>query len=172
MHKLALVAALFFASTVLASCHPAAVESPESAPPTTDSTSVPREADTGKGSPATTPAATSPQNDALETAPDVDAEGSQLNAIDQPIELPGRDCDGDGADDIPIDADGDGVEDFCEINHQDADFPLDTDNLADTAQDPSPQQIGPPMDCDLDGEDDDIRMDYDGDGLPDECEIY
>ncbi|MEO1209599.1 MAG: hypothetical protein AAFX78_08665 [Cyanobacteria bacterium J06638_20] len=34
------------------------------------------------------------------------------------------------------------------------------------------QQIGPAIDCDLDGDADDARMDYDGDGIPEECVIY
>ena len=103
MNKSVLVSALLFASTVLPSCYSAAVKSLESAPATTDATTVPPDTDGGNTPPATTPAATPTAND---------------------------------------------------------------------TQAPSPQQIGPPMDCDLDGEDDDIRMDYDGDGLPDECEIY
>ncbi|MCL1470059.1 hypothetical protein [Argonema antarcticum] len=47
-----------------------------------------------------------------------------------------------------------------------------SDTPASAAQPAKPgKQIGPAIDCDNDEQQDDIRMDYDGDDIPDECVI-
>lgn len=57
------------------------------------------------------------------------------------------------------------------VSQQQNSFPKNTTIANQGKQSKTGKMIGPAFDCDNDGQADDARVDYDGDGIPDECVI-